>query len=183
MGVNVLLQLKRKEADPSLILGSGSIWQKIGRAFFSPWIRCFDIFTIRGFAVSHLFFWQAVDAFDACVLQAFYQQFCDCLCHGLLPTFGVFESNRRLREGIPVSLIAHAFVSVLPGLEGLIEIDAFGRRDAKSRELLGRNFEVAIDASFAAIDDGEGTGFVVVGHGGDDAGGHQGINSRKLEMQ
>jgi hypothetical protein len=127
--------------------------------------------------------WQAVDTLDACVLRGFHQQFCDCHCHGLLQIFGVFESNRRLREGIPVSLIAHSFVSVLPGLEDLIEIDAFGRRAAKCRELLGRNFEVAIDASFAAIDDGEGTGFVVVGHGGDDAGGHQGINSRKLEMQ
>jgi hypothetical protein len=84
---------------------------------------------------------------------------------------------------MPISGAELTFVPVLPQLEDLVEVDTFGRRVAKGCVLLRRNFEVAIDAPFAAIDDGEGSGFVVVVHRGDDAGGHCSVDSRKLEMQ
>ena len=71
-----------------------------------------------------------------------------------------------------MSAVLAPLVAVLPGLEDLIEVGAFGRSGAKRGELLRGNIEVAVNASFAAIDDGESSSLVVVGHGGDNARGH-----------
>ena len=73
------------------------------------------------------------------------------------------------QRAAPISGIATPFVPILFGLEDFIEIGAFGRSGTKRCDLLRGNIEVAVNASFAAIDDGESSSLVVVGHSGDDA--------------
>jgi hypothetical protein len=79
--------------------------------------------------------------------------------------------------------VCDAFVLIVLCFEDFVEIDALGWCGAKGCVLLRRNVEVPVNTPVPAIDDGEDPGFVVVRHGGDDSGRHQGEDSRRLEMQ
>ena len=61
-----------------------------------------------------------------------------------------------------------AFVLIVLRFEDLVEIDALGGCGAKVCELLWWDVEVSVGTAVSAIDDGEDSGLVVVGHGGDD---------------
>ena len=69
-------------------------------------------------------------------------------------------------------IVCDAFVPILLRFEDFVEIDALRWCGAKGCELLRRNVEVPVDTTVSAIDDDEGSGFVVIGHGGDDTGRH-----------
>jgi hypothetical protein len=84
---------------------------------------------------------------------------------------------------MPTSGLSLLFVPVLSCFEDFVEIGAFRGCGAKGCVLLRGDVEVAVDASPATINDGEDPGLIVIGHGGDDAGGHFREDSRKLKMQ
>jgi hypothetical protein len=81
------------------------------------------------------------------------------------------------------SMVTLSLVSVLPGLENRVEISSFGRCAAKSGILLRRHLEVAVGTSFSSVNNSQDLGVGVIGHRGDNAGGHSRKDSRKLEMQ